>query len=187
MTLMPEVRQELRATAARRAAVGHAADRRLLGARLPRLGRGLGLAAAVVCPVLVVALVIAGSHRPAVPDTAGAPHSISALTERLAVLRRPQNAADRTLPSGLLGDEATTGLALDRRLVRLLAVMPTRAIGNCSDVFDRAAGQTPARPDIYGSGSTGHGRGVAIRDYRPGRRRPPRVYGDQAGLGRASR
>lgn len=102
MTLLPEVRHELHATAARRAVGGRAADRRArFPAWPPRLGRRLGLAAAVVCPVLVVAaLVIAGGHRRAVPDTPGAPQGISALTEQLAVLRRPQNAADRTLPAG---------------------------------------------------------------------------------------
>ena len=127
MTLLPEVRDELWATAARRAA----ADRhRSLRVGLPRFGRGLALTAAVVCPVLVVvALVFAGGHRPAVPDTEAGPRNISALIDRLSVLRRPQTAADREFPRGVVGDTAETGLALDRRLVRLLAVLPTRRLG----------------------------------------------------------
>jgi hypothetical protein len=133
MTLLPEVRDELRAAAERRIAVGGAdagdaaGSRRRLPVRRPRIGHRLLLAIGVVCPLLVVAVVvIAGGQRQAGPVAARAAQGTDALTERLAVLRRPQTAADRTLPARYL---TARGLVLDRKLVRLIAVVPAHRLG----------------------------------------------------------
>jgi hypothetical protein len=85
------------------------------------------LAIGVVCPLLVVAVVvIAGGQQQAGPLATRAAQGTGALTERLAVLRRPQTAADRTLPAR---EVTARGLVLDRKLVRLIAVLPAHRLG----------------------------------------------------------
>jgi len=89
MTLLPEVREALLATAVQRS--GSSAAGR------PRAGQGLPVVLGVACAiaVAVVAVVALSHHAPAKPQAAGAAGSgLAKLEAKLAVLRRPQMPAD---------------------------------------------------------------------------------------------
>lgn len=87
MSLLPEVRDELVATARRRAAAG--APRR-------RRGGAVAVALGVACTVAVVVVgVVALGHRaPASQGSTGS--GLAGLEAKLSILRRPQTPADRT-------------------------------------------------------------------------------------------
>jgi hypothetical protein len=117
MSLLPEVRAELVATATRRAAP----PGRHRAAWPPRVRLGhLAMALGVGCTLAVVAVALLALRHP-VPRPAGpaAPSSLSALEAKLAILRRPQTPADR-------GVKALPGIA---RLTRLAATVDTTTAG----------------------------------------------------------
>ncbi|MGH3265481.1 MAG: hypothetical protein ACRDNS_26200 [Trebonia sp.] len=129
MTLLPEVRQELYETAARRAA----RPRRRL-----RVGVGpLVLAASSIVTLLVVFVVVTSLRhgaQTAPPSSAarggvGASVSISALERRLALLRRPQTPADRTYPASLRAQRQPRLFRFVPGLARLAAVVDTPTVG----------------------------------------------------------
>jgi len=104
MTLLPEVREELMATAARRTASTRARRRHRFHRWLSRVpAGGVAVALSTLCTVAVaaVALVALGHRAPRAPlSPAGrAPvSSVRTLEAVLGVLRRPQTAADRSYP-----------------------------------------------------------------------------------------
>ena len=126
MSLLPEVRQELLATAARRASDNPAAAqwRRWLRAD------GLTVAVSVTCTVLVAAAaLLAFGHRTGPGSHPGGRSTVVALEAKLAVLRRPQTAADRTYP-GFQHAFPPRGLGPDtQRLTRLAATISTPTAG----------------------------------------------------------
>ena len=117
MSLLPEVRAELVATATRRAAQ----PRRHGAVWLPRVRLGhLAMALGVGCTLAVAAVALLALRHP-VPRPAGpaAPSSLGAIEAKLAILRRPQTAADR-------GVKSLPGIA---RLTRLAATVDTTTAG----------------------------------------------------------
>lgn len=114
MTLLPEVRQELYETAARRAETG---SRRTIiqrpglplgpwGRLDPRLtGRIAALAGVLIATaVAAVAVITLGHTTPTHASRSSAsraPTSTRQLVSMLAILQRPQTHADRTLPPGI--------------------------------------------------------------------------------------
>ena len=87
MSLLPEVREELVATAARIAVSPW---------RRARFGRG-GLTVAVgvgVALAVVAVAVLALRHRAPAPVSSDRPSGVAALEARLAILRRPQTPAE---------------------------------------------------------------------------------------------
>ena len=128
MTLLPEVRQELYETAARRAAHPR---------RRVRVGAGtLVLAGGTIVALLVALAVVIGlghgarTSQAASRGTKGASSSVRALEHRLAVLRRTQTAADRTYPALLRSDRPRAeALRFEPRLARLAAVVDTPTVG----------------------------------------------------------
>jgi hypothetical protein len=117
MSLLPEVREELMATAARRA---QSPRRR---ARFAGRG-GLTLALGVGVALAVVAIgLVALRHRPAAPagsDGSTLGSGVAALEAKLAVLRRPQTGAEAAYARRFPPRGAVIG-----KLVRLTAKVPT--------------------------------------------------------------
>lgn len=117
MTLLPEVRQELYETAERRA---HTRWRR------PRADRLIAVFGALVAVAVAAVAVIALGHRSTTPSPTSVPPSARQLVSMLAILRRPQTAADRALPVRAV---APTGWSLVPRLTRLAVTVPAGRSG----------------------------------------------------------
>lgn len=146
MSLLPEVRDELVATAARRAAV--ATPRR-------RWGGTVAVAVGIACTLVVVVVAVAavGGREPAVPgrSTGG---GVAALEAKLAVLRRPQTAADRTYSRYIRASGSVIA-----KLARLATTVDTA--GGRARVYllvrqrSRFAGLIAVDPDGQVAGETG--------------------------------
>ena len=179
MTLLPEVRDEIVATAARRAA-------RRTPARVRPARGGLVLALSVASVVAVVAVaLVALRHRAPVASEAGARNGLSALESKLAVLRRSQTAADRTYLAftGRRGTVGSRGVIAG--LSRLATTITTPAGGRVRAylLVRNLPGQSPARrgPDyvsvvafdprgqLQGAVSTAVGAALAPNDVGSGR------------------
>ena len=122
MTLLPEVRDGLMAAAVRRAAPrGHR-----LRWSFPRLRPGAFAVALGVACTLAVAIVflVALGHRSHSSSPAAGPPSLRALEAKLAVLRRPQTAADRSVPP--LSGQPRLWI---KSLTRLATTIDTSAFG----------------------------------------------------------
>jgi hypothetical protein len=89
---------------------------------------GVGAFAGIA--VAILAILLLGHARPGRPPVEGAPGipaSARSLVAQMAVLRRPQTAADRFNPAALLGTQTVSGGHGDRiapGLTRLLAALP---------------------------------------------------------------
>lgn len=96
-------------------------SRRLPGAMATALGAVVAIAVAALAAVLV------GHSRPrAQPAAAGrVPAAARGLVSMLAVLRRPQTEADRTLPTSVLASQTGGGWAVVPSLTRLVATVPS--------------------------------------------------------------
>lgn len=96
--------------------------------RRPRAGAvATALGVTVAIAVAALAALLVGHSRPrAQPATAGrVPAAAQGLVSMLAVLRRPQTEADRTLPASLLASGAGGGQAIVPSLTRLVATVPS--------------------------------------------------------------
>lgn len=131
MSVLPEVRRELVATAARHASALDVSGQRLGRPRWLRSKMtapvGLALSSAVAVAVVVVAVLAVG-HRPAGTPATSTPSSLAALQRRLAVLRRPQTAADHGYPGNATRQNGRI-LRLVKPLTRLAAVVDTPTAG----------------------------------------------------------
>jgi hypothetical protein len=132
MTLLPEVREELMATAARRA-FPPPRERRWRRLARPRSGRGaLVIALSTVCVLAVAAIALIALRQRAPSGTTATPASpsLAALEAKLAVLRRPQTAADRTYPSRLFGGARTARkVGVIPSLTRLAGIFNVAPVG----------------------------------------------------------
>lgn len=122
MTVLPTVRRQVQQAAAREAARGRR-DVSLRGAPLPTGWLVPAGALAVAVVIAVAAIGLLGHRRPAGPGpaAAGAPGA-QRLIARLAVLRRPQEAAD-VLPAGVHVANAPAGKIIPA-YTRLVATPP---------------------------------------------------------------
>jgi hypothetical protein len=96
--------------------------------RLPRAGAvvtGVGVTVAIVVAALAVLLVGHGRPRAQSASAGRVPAAAQELVSMLAVLRRPQTEADRTLPASLLHSQAAGGAVIVPGLTRLVATVPS--------------------------------------------------------------
>jgi hypothetical protein len=168
MSLFPEVRSELVSLAERRAAVS---PPRGWLRWFPRRSAGVltivvstGCTAAVA---LVALLSLGGQHASVRPTHAGR-SSVASLKTRLAVLRRPQTAADRAYVPVQLAQQVKGPVALVSSLTRLAATIQTPTVGRVEVlviVRRLPSGSAPA------AGSSAFGASVATvadRDHAHG-------------------
>ena len=129
MTLLPEVRQELIATAARRATNG--GRQRGVPGWLARIELGRVAVLAGVCCALAVAAIalISLRQQPSKSGGGAAASSLSALEAKLAILRRPQTPADRKMNRYLPGGTLANPSEHIAGLTRLAATVSTQAEG----------------------------------------------------------
>lgn len=124
MTLLPEVRAELVATATRRAALIKPGSK----ARHHSGTLTLALGAVGALAVAIVALFALG-HRAPTASTSQVPSGARALIARLAVLRRPQTPADRSYPSIAVRQNRLERTQPIASLTRLAATVTAPGVG----------------------------------------------------------
>lgn len=96
--------------------------------RLPHAGAvvtGVGVTVAIVVAALAVLLVGHGRPRAQSASAGRVPAAAQELVSMLAVLRRPQTEADRTLPVSLLYSRAAGEAVIVPSLTRLVATIPS--------------------------------------------------------------
>ena len=177
MTLLPEVRQELYATAER--AVARPPRRWRFGAGTLVLAGGT--AVALLVAVVAVIGLSGGTRTVAVSTARPGSSSVRALEDRLAVLRRSQTAADRTYPASLRTRPHTQVLRFVPGLARLAAVVDTPLVARVRVFVIVRVVENTTVPGICGAGS-----GRTCPGRPAGRKpEPVRVLGLPGGRGTA--